>query len=527
MMKKTTLIWVLAYLVGIHTAFAQEIIFESDMETAEDWNVVGSGTFADGGAVWGNTDPADFGDGGYLYITELAGTGTQFYIWKALELEKNGRYTFSFDYTKSSYQKAWGEVFIGTKEPGDGDYSDGGGRGTNPMSWNNQLQSDGVFAQGHYKYTFVAPESKTFYFVIKAGTNDNGKFLLGVDNVKVEKILDAVAGFDVTPVGFVGVPVSFENTSANATDYTWSFGMDSAESDEANPTYTYTATGIYTVTLYAENATSNDEITRTIRVLEVQDETVVGGSMEDADRAYWGETGLMSGNEHSQLVWGDLPNPARSQGYKPQGFDAGGFLTVCEGWSGNTSYKIFQAVSLVEETTYEISLDYAAGDFHRAWVEVFVGEATPGNGDYTDNRVGDGLLPWKENWDGGGGDTPQKFEATFEPTKTGIYYFVIKWGCGGDDNGYFNTSVDNISLVKSPATATKSLLSSETIKMNSENNKIYISSEENLQKITIWNIAGQLISSENNHSNTFESVALSSGVYLVGINNNVYKVLVQ
>lgn len=63
--------------------------------------------------------------------------------------------------------------------------------------------------------------------------------------------------------------------------------------------------------------------------------------------------------------------------------------------------------------------------------------------------------------------------------------------------------------------------------MNSENNKIYISSEENLQKITIWNIAGQLISSENNHSNTFESVALSSGVYLVGINNNVYKVLVQ
>lgn len=50
-----------------------------------------------------------------------------------------------------------------------------------------------------------------------------------------------------------GTTVTFNNTTTNATSYVWNFG-DGNTSTEANPTHTYTADGVYDVTLTATNA---------------------------------------------------------------------------------------------------------------------------------------------------------------------------------------------------------------------------------------------------------------------------------
>lgn len=53
-----------------------------------------------------------------------------------------------------------------------------------------------------------------------------------------------------------GVPITFTNTSTNATSYQWNFGDGSPPSTAPNPTHTYTTPGLYTVTLTAINTTT-------------------------------------------------------------------------------------------------------------------------------------------------------------------------------------------------------------------------------------------------------------------------------
>jgi PKD repeat protein len=63
------------------------------------------------------------------------------------------------------------------------------------------------------------------------------------------------AGFSSTTDGFT---VSFTNSSANATSYSWDFG-DGAMSTEENPVHTYGAEGNYTVTLTASDGAGNSD----------------------------------------------------------------------------------------------------------------------------------------------------------------------------------------------------------------------------------------------------------------------------
>ena len=84
----------------------------------------------------------------------------------------------------------------------------------------------------------------------------------------------AVANFTFS-VGTGGL-VSFSNTSSNATSYSLDFGDGSGISPLENPTYTYTANGLYNVCLTASNATSSDENCKDVNV------TNVGGAIENA-----------------------------------------------------------------------------------------------------------------------------------------------------------------------------------------------------------------------------------------------------
>ncbi len=60
--------------------------------------------------------------------------------------------------------------------------------------------------------------------------------------------------------------VQFSNASSAASSYHWNFG-DGSESDASNPSHSYEADGVYTVTLIATNACGNDTATQQVTIL--------------------------------------------------------------------------------------------------------------------------------------------------------------------------------------------------------------------------------------------------------------------
>lgn len=60
--------------------------------------------------------------------------------------------------------------------------------------------------------------------------------------------------------------VAFTNTSTDATSYSWTFG-DGGTSVEQNPTYTYTADGVYTVVLAATNNCGTTFVEQTVTIV--------------------------------------------------------------------------------------------------------------------------------------------------------------------------------------------------------------------------------------------------------------------
>lgn len=64
-----------------------------------------------------------------------------------------------------------------------------------------------------------------------------------------------------------GTTYNFTSTSSDVTIYNWNFGVSGASSTDANPTYTYTSPGTFTVTLIAMNDCGADTSTQDITVI--------------------------------------------------------------------------------------------------------------------------------------------------------------------------------------------------------------------------------------------------------------------
>lgn len=75
--------------------------------------------------------------------------------------------------------------------------------------------------------------------------------------------------------------VKFDNNSSNAFNYTWDFG-DGNTSGSPNPTYSYAASGVYTVTLTARNGTCED--------VHTDEVTFIISSLEDVLQDEWSLT---------------------------------------------------------------------------------------------------------------------------------------------------------------------------------------------------------------------------------------------
>ena len=78
---------------------------------------------------------------------------------------------------------------------------------------------------------------------------------IGTNDVSVENITSTVAG----------TTYQFSATNNNAINFNWNFGNGTSSTDE-NPTVTYNANGIYTITLNADNGCNSDITSTTITV---------------------------------------------------------------------------------------------------------------------------------------------------------------------------------------------------------------------------------------------------------------------
>lgn len=97
--------------------------------------------------------------------------------------------------------------------------------------------------------------------------------ILTVSNTAGENTLarnDYIVVYTTPTAGFTfsanNATVSFSNTSANATSYSWDFG-DGGTSVEVNPTHTYAGDGVYAVTLSATNDCGTVTTTQNVTVV--------------------------------------------------------------------------------------------------------------------------------------------------------------------------------------------------------------------------------------------------------------------
>ncbi len=102
-----------------------------------------------------------------------------------------------------------------------------------------------------------------FYTVTLTATNDCGSASLPIT---IPVFVAPTAGFSADPTeGCASLEVDFiDESSPNVTDWNWSFpGGSPATSTQQNPTVTYTAPGVYTVTLIVSNPAGTNTMTRT------------------------------------------------------------------------------------------------------------------------------------------------------------------------------------------------------------------------------------------------------------------------
>lgn len=122
-----------------------------------------------------------------------------------------------------------------------------------------------VTGSGAIKHTYITPGAYLPKLILSdnAGCTNSSQ---GLDTIKID---DVLAGFTSTPA-CVNVPMVFTDTSfvyfRPVTSWYWNFNGQATSTDQT-PSYTFTAPGVYTITLGATNAHGcTDTVTRTIEV---------------------------------------------------------------------------------------------------------------------------------------------------------------------------------------------------------------------------------------------------------------------
>jgi gliding motility-associated-like protein len=159
-----------------------------------------------------------------------------------------------------------------------------------------------------------------------------------------------------------GLSVNFENTSQNATGYSWDFGFPGGESSQTNPSITFPNPGTYTVELLA---TSTGDCADSINLeITVNEALVVSFTSEDSlciTNNNFNFIGNFSGPEGSVIQWVFGPNAsiqtANTLNVENVQFNTfGSFPITFSANFGNCSASYTESIFIFREPSIEFGL---------------------------------------------------------------------------------------------------------------------------------------------------------------------------
>ena len=160
--------------------------------------------------------------------------------------------------------------------------------------------------------------------------------------------------------------VNFTDLSVDADSYLWDFGDQAGTSTEANPSYTYTSSGKYTVKLTVTNEGGTDETTLEV---SVSPNIVNAGDMSDESawtfRNVWDDNVVNHAFIDETFVWDNGEGASYSQAY------------------------LWQEVAVEAGKTYKFAADISStSGTANVWFELYFGNADPAEeGDYGSNGL--------------------------------------------------------------------------------------------------------------------------------------------
>jgi len=305
-----------------------------------------------------------------------------------------------------------------------------------------------------------------------------------------------VANFTASEVESCVAPftVNFQNTSTNATSYTWNFG-DGGTSTDASPSHTYTVDGLYTVTLVADaGACGSDD--------EIKTEYITIDSSIPCDYCDAGATGNYEYIDGVEC--GSISNMST-------GLSSGGYADYTNMSTDMVAGQTY-SITVTGGSVYYTDNAYAwidwnrDGDFDDTDEDVFA-STSDGDASYTFDitvpiNISDGSTRLRIRWtdDGDSGSNPT-------PCGNSSYGEVEDYTINLTSITNINTiNVDIFNVFPNPNNGTF------TINMISTSNN----------NIQITNVLGELVYSNNINSNstTIDLSSLDKGVYFVKVKND-------
>ena len=306
-----------------------------------------------------------------------------------------------------------------------------------------------------------------------------------------------IADFTASEVESCVAPftVNFQNTSTNATNYTWNFG-DGGTSTDVSPSHTYTADGVYTVTLVADaGACGSDE--------EIKADFITVDSSIPCDYCDAGATGNYEYIDGVEC--GSISNMGT-------GISAGGYAdytNMSTDMEGGLTYSITVTGGSVWNSDNAYAwIDWNRdGDFDDADENVFT-STSQGEASYTFDvtvpvnvSVGSTRLRirWTDDGDVGTNTTPCGNSSYGE-----VEDYTINLVVATDINALVNKNIFEVYPNPNNGVFTINMI-------NTSNNNIQIT-----------NVLGELVYSNNVNFNstTIDLSSLTKGVYLVRVKND-------
>ncbi|WKV11400.1 PKD domain-containing protein [Marivirga harenae] len=223
--------------------------------------------------------------------------------------------------------------------------------------------------------------------------------------------------------------VNFTNSSIDGESYSWDFGDDSGTSTEENPSYTYAASGTYTVELTVTNSAGSSSSTEEVTVSGFGPNLLTNGDMEAENgwtsRPLWTAEDNATNHryEDGAFIFQNAENPD------------GGFYQ----WS---NHAFFQEVELTAGSTYQFNAQVSSTSGTMAtWFEVYLVKEEPVN---EDNIGGDATQLAIKSFGEGENCTATEFSGSILEIAaecSGINDFPLLI----DEDGYFTVSEGDLS----------------------------------------------------------------------------------